>query len=343
LQGRYRRSAMALVISGAGGALVSIGLALSWRQDAWALLFGSLTGLLASILVLGVPSIRELARPSGLGDLDRTQIIRLGLPGLVTATMYWIISASDRWILNYITGPEVLGTYTFASSIALLGLMVNSAVTVVWFPEATRLYERDASSAPTVLGRFWAKIVVLLALVWLVVASSGGDILRILADPRFHSGASYIPWIAAGVFFYGVASLANTGMIIGKDMRPAAWSWLFGTSTSVGLNLMFVPRWGAVAAACVGCVGYLVIACSCMYASEKRFSIAVPWAQLYAVLFGIAVVGLVMAPPWNEAPLVSLMYKLPVGIAVAITSAILIAPGKAYSLRLRLAQALSYQ
>ncbi|MCC6134850.1 MAG: hypothetical protein IT491_05670 [Gammaproteobacteria bacterium] len=94
-----------------------------------------------------------------------------------------------------------MGIYSIGYSVAIVGMMVNSAVMSVWLPEATREYEQDPARAQMTLGRFMSRLIAAMALIWLVVAATGGDIIRWLANERFHATADVVPYIAGGVFF----------------------------------------------------------------------------------------------------------------------------------------------
>ncbi len=316
-RGAYPAIAVALVVSAAISTVVSIVLALRWRADAWALLVGGVLGMLSGVLITGVPGAESFLTSSGLDRRRRGKILELGAAGVVTAAMYWVISSSDRWFIGLFRDQRELGIYSFASNVGMIGLALNSAVIATWFPEVTLSYERDAENAPTALGREWARLVVMLIIVWLAVASSGGDILRLLANPRFHEGSRYVPWMAASVAAYGLASVANTGLWVAKDMRPNAAWWFCGAMTSVVLNALLVRTWGAMGAAVTSCTSFALIAAGVSWSAHRSFALQVPWGSL-ALLAGIVfVIGFPMTIPWNSSPFLSLCLKFPVGFLIA--------------------------
>ena len=187
-------------------------------------------------------------------------MIKIGLAGVVTAPMYWLLSSSDRWFLQHYHGAEAVGVYSIGYSVAIVGMMVNTAVMAVWLPEAAREYEEDPARAQVTLGRLMSRLAAAMAVIWLAVAAAGGDIVRWLANERFHAAADYVPYIAGGVFFYGVLRLANTGLLLAKQLNWAALWWLAGGVVCALLNLALVPRFGGVGAAITQCVSFAFIA-----------------------------------------------------------------------------------
>jgi O-antigen/teichoic acid export membrane protein len=317
LAGRYRAMALTLIAVGIIGPATSIGIAIWWRQDALALLLPMLLGYLMPVLLLGAPSIAGMMKPSGLDRGEGAALVKIGLAGIVTAPMYWMLSFSDRWFLQHYYGAEAVGVYSIGYSVAIVGMMVNNAVMSVWLPEAAREYEQDPMRAQITLGRLMSRLVAAMALIWLVVAAAGGDIVRWLANERFHAAAGYVPYIAGGVFFYGVLHLANTGLLLAKKLNWAALWWFAGGLVCALLNLTLVPKLGGIGAAITQSISFAFISLGILITSQTMFRVHLDWGRLAMVLTIVMAAGVLMAQPWRQSAAFSLMLKMPVGLTVA--------------------------
>jgi O-antigen/teichoic acid export membrane protein len=326
LRGAYRRIAFSIVAAGGAGAALAIVLALYWRKDAWALLLGSAGGIALGILVAGLPPRETVRRGSGLSRSYRLEILRLGAAGAVTAPMFWLMNSADRWISGMWQGQGPLGVYAFATNVGLVGMMVNSAVTLTWFPEMTRSFEESGGGSQPQIGRLWSRLVAALLVAWLAVTASGGDVIRLLADPQFHEGASYVPWLAGGTFFYGISLLANTGLVLRKDLTPAIAWWVLGAAGNVGLNVVLVPSMGVIGAAVSACLSFGLIASGVMWSAQGRFPLLIPWGRLAAAACLGLGAGIVMSPPWAGSAVLSLCLKFPAGLACGIGIMRIVAP-----------------
>lgn len=326
LKNEYNRIAKAIVISGAVSTIITIGLAFGWRRDEWPLLVGSTSGILVSVLSIGIPEKKFLLRKSGLNAHERWNIFRLGLVGSITAPMYWVLSSSDRWFIDLFWNKEVVGIYSFAYGIATLGHMVNTAIILTWFPESVRTYEENQNSSAVILGRVWGELVLSLFLVWFIVTSMGGDIIRLLADPKFHPGVDYIPWIAGGVFFYGLWILASTGLLISKNMKPAVFWWVVGASLNILLNYFVIQVWGALGAAIVNCFSFAFISFGVIWKSSKLFKLHISWSRLIFSGVVILPIGLASHSSWHSYPLLSICLKIPICLAFSLLIIWFIAP-----------------
>ncbi len=314
LAGSYRRLSIAIVLGGVLSVLVSIGVAVLWRRDSMPLILAALTGYGVSLFALGMPRMSGLAAQSGLDNEQIAKLVKIGLAGVVTAPMYWILSSSDRWFIGHYQGADAVGIYSIGCNIALIGVMVNSAVLAVWLPEAAREYELDFEKAKGDLGRLLSRLVAGLALVWLAVTAAGGDVVRWLADERFHDAANFVPYIAAGVFFYGVAHLANVGLLLAKRLQWSAVWWLAGGVLCMAGNTILVPRYGGAGAAVMQALSFGFIAAGILGVSQRIYSLVIEWRRLVVVTGLVALAGVAMAPPWHAVPVLSLLAKLPLGL-----------------------------
>jgi O-antigen/teichoic acid export membrane protein len=326
LVGRYRAMALTIIAVGIIGATASIGIAVWWRQDALVFILPMLLSYLIPVVLLGAPSIAWLAKPSSLTGDEGAALVKIGLAGIVTAPMYWLLSSSDRWFLQYYHGAEAVGVYSIGYSVAIVGMMLNTAVMSVWLPEASREYEHDQERAKVTLGRLMSRLVAAMALIWLMAAAAGGDMVRWLANERFHGSAEFVPFIAGGVFFLGVLHLANAGLLLTKKLNYAALWWFGGGLVCALLNLILVPRFGGIGAAVTQSISFAFISLGILVTSQAMFRLHLGWSRLAMVLSIVVAAGVFMTPPWHGSAPFSLLMKLPIGIAVASITAWVAAP-----------------
>jgi O-antigen/teichoic acid export membrane protein len=318
LNNRYARLSIATVLAGVISLGLSVAAAMWWRRDAIPLLLAVIVTFTVILVVLGTPKIHLLIRRSELHSAQKVGLIKIGIAGIVTAPMYWIMSSSDRWFLGYYQGADAAGVYTIGFNVAAVGLMVNAAILSVWLPEASREYERDKEVARTELGRLMSRLVVGLALTWLAVTAAGGDLVRWLSDERFHAASAYVPYIAAGVFFYGVMHLSNVGLLLSKQMKWAAAWWLFGGVFCVSVNLILVPLFGGLGAAVTQAISFALMATGILATSQRIYRMELDWRRLGVTAFLVVPIGAGMSPSWHAIPVLSLLMKLPVGILATV-------------------------
>lgn len=318
LNSRYKAMSVSTVVSGLGAATISIGVAYWWRQDEFPLILSMVVGYLIPILVLGTPSVAKLSKPLNLDAADQYGLFKIGLAGVVTAPAYWLLSSSDRWFLGYFEDATSVGIYSIGYGVAIIGMMANSAVTTVWVPETAREYENNPKCAQANLGKLAELLTICFACVWMAVTAAGGDLVRLLAAPPFHEAAILVPYIAAGVFFYGITHLANASLLLKKKLSLSIRWWIAGGAFCLALNFILVPLFGRLGAALTQLSSFALISAGTIFTAQKLYPLRLNWMRLGFVLVVVLVVGAVMSNAWASTPALSLLLKLPTGILAVI-------------------------
>ena len=326
LGGHYRRMAASIFASGVLTAGATITMAMFWRQDGSVIMFGILAGQLLVMIVVGIPAPKMLWHPSGLAPQERRAVLAIGLAGVITAPLYWVLTSLDRWFLGAIDGAATVGIYSVAYNVGALGVMVNTAVAAVWLPEAVKLFEADRQAAPARLGVLAEGLTIGLAVVWLAVTAAGGDTLRLLTPPEYHAGAIAIPFIAGAVFFNGVLLMVNAGALLTHKLYKTAILMLVGGAVCVALNLVLIPVLGLLGAAIAQAASFSMIAVGVWYNNRRVFPLPNGFGKVGACGAAMILAAVGMFPAWSAAPLISLLFKAPVGLAIAATVAYFGAP-----------------
>lgn len=316
LRGKYTHLALALFLAGCLGAFASLALALSGVSDERPLLVSVLIGYAIPMLMLGMDGLRLAVGRSAGGSPDLWPMVKVGLAGVLTAPLYWLVSSSDRWFLAAFQNASDVGIYSLGYSVASLGLVVNVAVGSVWLPECARLHAEGDPGALGRAGGLAAKVGMALLVTWAAVAAGGGDAIRFLAGPAFHGAAQVVPWIAAAVLANGWLQVANAGLILEGRLYLVLIPWVTGGLLCVVLNVALVPRWGIRGAAITQAISFFVIAAGTWVMAQRAHPMQLPWGRLGLVCGLVVVAGILMSPPWSAAPLKSLGLKLPVLLAV---------------------------
>lgn len=324
---RYAVAARTQVAAGVASAAVALGIAYFWRRDAWALLFAMVAGSTMPLLVLGTPSLANVARRASITSDAARKVMHAGLAGLVTAPAYWVVSSADRWFLaRYFDAAEV-GVYSIGYTVGTVGMVVSAAITSAWLPELSRseAMEGDVPGAQRA-GQLSELLVAMLLIVWLAVVSAGGDIIRLLADSRFQMASGLVPWLAAGVLFYGVMHVGNAQLIMHGKFFWSGWIWVLALVVSLAFNTLLVPPLGGVGAAATQAMVFLlamILVWLCVIGYGRA---RIRWRRLCLACVLAALAGTVMHLSWNSSPWVSLFLKLPLGGVAAASCLSVLAP-----------------
>lgn len=326
LQNRYAALSWAQFAAGCTAAGVSISIAVFWRQDAWPLLVAMVVGYALPVFLLGTPG-RRLFSPSGLTRNQRWGVFNTGLAGVVTAPAYWVLSSSDRWFLAAYQGSDAVGIYSIGVTVGTVGLIVGSAITEAWLPELAR-DESTAGVGYSDTKRVAIELLIAILLIAAVaVSAAGGDVIRALADKRFHAATKVVPWLAAGVMFYGVMHIGNALLVMKNKLHWSAIAWAVALPVSLVMNWMLVPNYGLLGAAFSQASSFIVPMALVWLAVRHFDPVPLQWQRLVGGFALAALVAWFMHGEWAASPWLSLLGKVPVGLGFSLVCLRVISPG----------------
>jgi O-antigen/teichoic acid export membrane protein len=299
LAGAYRKLSVAILLSAAIAAVFSLGLAAAGVRGAAPLLASALIGLLATLVLLGVPAVARFRGDDfSMSWPRRRELLRLGVSSAITAPLYWLMASSDRWFLAAYSSEAQLGIYSVAATLAATGLILNTAVTLTLFPEASRLYVQQSPGERVQLARLCERLALALLLVWAAIATLGPPVLRLLTAPSFHGGMAYIPWLAAGVLFYGLAGLGNLPYFLMGKMESVVLFWVMAVVVNLLSNWLLVPHLGGLGAAIAQALAFAVLALLTLNLGRHVLAMPIRWLWLGTAALS-ALVWIVISVLWS--------------------------------------------
>jgi O-antigen/teichoic acid export membrane protein len=212
----------------------------------------------ATAVIGTMPVILAHSRLRIRADIARS-LLTFGAPLVMSVISIWILQLSDRYLLGVFGTWAQTASYSVAYSLgSVLSTLVLSPFSLAW-PTAmyTIARRRDAHDVFRMVFR-WFSSVLLFAAFGLSLVSTA--LFGWLFPPSYHPAVVVIPIIAASIAFYGVYTVLMTG----ANIRRKTWMTAVFTSIAalinLGLNLLLIPRAGALGAATSTLIAYIVLA-----------------------------------------------------------------------------------
>ncbi len=206
------------------------------------LMLGSITTAAFSILLL-----REFVSFQFDWYFVRVSLI-YGLPLAPHLIAQWVKTALDRLILESYTTLEEVGIYTLGFNLGfvmqVLVLSTNQAYVPYYFD-----IMKNALYSERQFRRIVELYVMVFGLICLIGILFGGEVLQFLAPPEYYSAARIVPLILFGFLMNGYYLLAVNPLFFFKRTNVVPWLTGAGAVISIGLNLLFVPRFGSLGTA----------------------------------------------------------------------------------------------
>jgi O-antigen/teichoic acid export membrane protein len=260
---------------------VGVGSLLAWRgYGAMGLLTGVIIGLILP-LILSAPRQWAGATLRGWDAEALGMVVRYSAPLVATLSLEYIVNTSDRFFLEWLRGPEAVGTYAVGYDLAQQTLTVLLVtINLGAYPTSIRALEREGEAGAR---RHIAQQGELLLLVGfpgaLALALLSGNIAHVLLGSQFRGpAAAIIPLIALATLIGGMKSYYfDLSFQFAKVTTQQIWLMLAAALTNVVCNLLWIPRYGASGAAWATIGAYAVGLALSAWRGRHAFVLPLPW------------------------------------------------------------------
>jgi len=227
------------------------------------------------------------------------EIAHFGTPFIVTYGLSFILSGSDRFLIEYFLGPDQVGIYSAGYALPdRIGQNLFMAVATASFPLLIRRMEREGIEAAR--AQTYTNGVALLGLV--VPACVGmlllnRQIAAVLIGADFRTGAIMImPWITVATILNGIAAhyfdhafhLVKKTRLFFYTLGPAALLNFVG-------NIYAIPHFGIIGAAWTTLAAYALYLTLSIIIGRRVFRVEFPFQPALQIVLSAAVMGIVLS------------------------------------------------
>lgn len=221
--------------------------------------------------------------------------LKYGLPILPHTVASWVMSMTDRIVLNKYATLSIVGVYNVGCQIAGIVSVISTTINYAYFPWACRQYEKNDQASVDRLSESSKMIIYLLMLVSIIISLYSKEIFTLLIDSEYFKATEIIPMISLGfifqVIYYSYSNILYYYKSATKFIAVASWISAF---VSLSANLLLTPKLG-IYGSCIACIlAYLSLAFTAYVKSKKYFRVKINfWSINLQVILAIGVAYLV--------------------------------------------------
>jgi O-antigen/teichoic acid export membrane protein len=245
-------------------------------------------------------------------------LLKFGLPLLLTETSYLLLSYVDRYMIIGYQGEAILGLYTVGYNLpSYLNDLIMFSLSYAVVPLYTEMYMKEGKEkTEAFLGRvlnYYFMAVIPLCAGYYAVAR---DLLVALASDKYAEAAAFSPVILIGLVFLGMNAILNAGLYLQKQSMKILSVMIVALVVNIALNTILLPPYGAAGAAwarLIACVASSVLA---GFLSFRYLSLRINLRTPLYYLAASGVMLLVIVPLDTANEWLNLCIKIPLGAAV---------------------------
>ena len=231
--------------------------------------------------------------------------LKFSLPLVPGAISFYVLSLSDRIILERNESIAVLGIYNIAVTFtSALGIAIQSGYKALE-PEVYNRYGKDGYY--TFLRKTQKIYYIVVYLFAIILSFFALEVFEIMTAKPYWEGAKYVPILIIGVILNGQNSFYQCLLTAEKKTKLVGAVSVIGAIVSFTFNILFIPKWGAYAAATSYAISYiimnLVLYFSANYPEKNLIVDVLP-------LLCIVVISVIVNQLFPETNLIAVIVKL---------------------------------
>ena len=249
------------------------------------------------------------------------EMAKYGFPLVVGNLAAWILSLSDRYILEFFRGAHEVGIYSASYAISEKSiLLLSSLFMLASGPIGMNIWEKEGEKKSqefvSKLTRYYL-LICLPAVVGLSVLAR--PVIDVLTAPEYYQGFRIVPLVALGGFFLGLQQRFQAGLAFHKRTNLIMIGIIASGLLNLGLNFLLVPRYGYMAAAVTTVISYAFLLVAMIIVSRRYFVWEFPLKSFAKIALASGVMGAVVYPVGNSftsSTLLNLILGTCVGVVV---------------------------
>lgn len=245
------------------------------RQGVEALLESVVVAQIISIIfiLLSEKQLLKVKLKKGYLPLQK-ELVTYSAPLVPSALGWWVMSASDRYLIRYFLGSTANGifavSYKFPSILQTIFVMFNNSWTDLALAELENGNNSEEYSSKVFKELYRVSFGITLILIPLTKI-----VAQLILSEAYKTASVYIGFLYLGTVFQGFSSFCSIGYLQGKKTKGAAITSIYGAIVNLLVNLMLIKEYGLFAAAISTFAGFFVMWVARMYDIKELFPIKI--------------------------------------------------------------------
>ena len=288
------------------------------------LLWGSILSMAVIFPLLCIVTLKRMTplKFTGISGKLSREMAKYGFPLVIGNLAAWILSLSDRYILNLFRGSQEVGIYSVSYNISQYSvLLIVTLIMLASGPISMKIWEEGgAEKSKEFVNKVTRYFLILCVPMVIGITILAKPVIEVLTSPEYFDGYRIMGLIALGGLFLGLQQCFQYGLLFHKKTMPIMVVIIISGLLNMGLNFWLVPKYGYMASATATLISYGVMFIMMILISRQYFIWPFPFKSMWKILFSSAVMGIVVyiTNSITSATLVNLFICVSAGIVVYI-------------------------
>jgi O-antigen/teichoic acid export membrane protein len=213
-------------------------------------------------------------------------------PAILSGISTVIISITDRYFLNFSSGLDNAGLYSFGFKLAnTVNMLIAASISMAITPIVFKLIDDKNNK------RFYSKVmtymVFVLTFLSLFFAAFGKEMVKVLShNPAYWMSFQVIPILCFGIIFSNMRDSLMNGLNIVKRTKTIAFVLIISSLSNILLNAFLIPHFDYIGAAFASLLTQVITFSLMYYFAQKYYPIPFETQKLFYMLLLYCVISL---------------------------------------------------
>ncbi|MCF7813680.1 MAG: oligosaccharide flippase family protein [Candidatus Cloacimonetes bacterium] len=205
-------------------------------------------------------------------------ILKFGLPLIVSGLSLWILNLTDRYMLKFLLPAEIafskIGIYSLAAKFAnIVKMIIIQPFSLSW---GVAMYKHEkAGDAKAFYARTFKYFLVIEAIFFIGIVIFSQPIIEIIAkNSDYHEAYKIIPLLTASALFSGLFMLLSVGLTLTYKNKLASIATMIAASVNILLNFILIPKFNIYGAAYASMIASVLLIILQYFFAQKNYRIS---------------------------------------------------------------------
>lgn len=239
------------------------------------------------------------------------EMLKFSIPYITTTMMWLITSVSDRYIVTAFNGTEENGLYAAAYKIPTLVSLASGVFIEAW--QLSSVKDALPEERSSFFGSVYKNYMSLMFMGASFIIAAAQIFMRLLLADSYFISWRYVPILVIATVFSALSAFMGSVYFLEKKSLLSMLTAMSGAIINVVINLMLIPKHGAMGAAVATFISYLAVYTirALDTGNYVRFKLHLPRVIINTiVLFAQSIVMLEEIRYWKYMQLFALLFLL---------------------------------
>ena len=219
-------------------------------------------------------------------------MLRYAIPMIPNSVAWWIVNASDRYILTAFSGAAVNGIYSVAYKIPTIISTLMSIFGNAWKLSAVEEFGTEKSR--NFFEDIFSKLTALMLMTVSFLLVINKPLAHILFAKEFYQAWQTVPLLLIASVMHAYSEFFGSIYTSSYKTKFLVYSTAIGSVANIVLNFLLIPKFAAMGAAFATVIGYSVIWISRVINSRKIMKIHINLKRDIPA-YGLVIIQIIIA------------------------------------------------